>query len=153
MSRLLFFVVLCPLWRLGLDAVRRFLVDCLALKPLWRFALVALILAVSYLALTPIPPRELSTGWDKLNHFFAFAVLTLSSWLAFPSTRGRLGWLCLAMVGYGAAIEVAQLFVPGRESEWGDLFADSLGVAVGVLMVMALAWLSHKPAAPGKPAA
>jgi len=29
-------------------------------------------------------------------------------------------------------IEVLQLFVPGRSSEWGDLLADGIGIVFGM---------------------
>jgi VanZ family protein len=42
----------------------------------------------------------------------------------------------LALGAYGAAIEVLQRFVPGRTSDWADLFADSVGLLSGVLLAM-----------------
>jgi VanZ family protein len=37
-------------------------------------------------------------------------------------------------VAFGGLIEVLQLFVPGRSSEWGDLLADSVGIAGGAVI-------------------
>jgi len=100
----------------------------------WRVALLLLIVAVSYLALTPTPPARLDTGWDKLNHALAFSALSIAGYFAFPGSRGR--WLAIVcgLVALGGMIEVLQLFVPGRNSEWGDLLADSVGILAGSAM-------------------
>ena len=39
----------------------------------------------------------------------------------------------------GGLIEIAQYFVPGRSSEWGDLLADAGGAVTGA--ALALLWL------------
>jgi VanZ family protein len=111
-------------------AMARFLVS----TRVWRVVLVLLVVVVGGLAVMPVPPRELSTGWDKLNHTLAFAALTFVARLAFPHGR-RAGWaVALAMFAYGGLIEIVQLFVPGRESEWADLLGDTSGIAVGMLL-------------------
>lgn len=96
----------------------------------WRLLFLALLLLVGWLALTPQPPRELTTGWDKSNHLLAFATLMVCARLAWPSR-----WLALftGLLAYGGAIELAQLYVPGRECEWADLLADGIGIAIGQL--------------------
>jgi VanZ family protein len=100
----------------------------------WRAVFAVLVVAVGVLAVVPVPPRELSTGWDKLNHTSAFAVLTLVGCLAFPAGR-RTAWaVALAMFTYGGLIEIVQWFVPGRESEWADLLGDTIGIGVGLLL-------------------
>jgi VanZ family protein len=90
----------------------------------------ALLLAVGWLALTPQPPRALSTGWDKSNHLIAFAVLMLVGRLSWPRRPWALG---LALLAYGGLIELAQTQVPGRDGEWPDLLADAFGLALGLL--------------------
>jgi VanZ family protein len=100
----------------------------------WQFLLLMLIVAVSYLALTPAPPEHLTTGWDKANHMLGFTALAFSARLGYPAARRTwLLWL-FALVAYGGLIEILQMFVPGRSSEWGDLFADSIGIACGALV-------------------
>lgn len=100
----------------------------------WRVVLVVLVVVVSVLAVMPVPPKELSTGWDKLNHSAAFAALTFVARLAFPAGRRAAWTAALAMFAYGGLIEIVQLFVPGRESEWADLLGDTLGIAIGMLL-------------------
>ena len=37
----------------------------------------------------------------------------------------------LGLLAYGALIEILQSMTPDRSAEWADLFADSLGIAIG----------------------
>lgn len=97
----------------------------------WRLLFVVLVVLVAWLALTPQPPRELTTGWDKSNHFVAFGSLMVCGRLAWPL---RWGWLFAGLLAYGGAIELIQLYVPGRDGEWADLLADSMGLAIGQLL-------------------
>jgi VanZ family protein len=100
----------------------------------WRIVLLVLVLVVAWFALVPVPPRAFTTGWDKLNHASAFAALALAARLAFPAGRAA-GWrIAAALLAYGGLIEIVQLFVPGRESEWADLLGDGIGVGIGMLL-------------------
>ena len=105
-------------------------------RPLWRALLLALLLIISWLALSPAPPKVGDTGWDKANHLLAFATLAfVSVWALWP--RPRLwGWLVLALLAYGVGIEVAQSFVPPREADWQDVVADGVGIALGLLAAL-----------------
>lgn len=98
---------------------------------LHRWAFVVLAVAIGYLALTPAPPAQLSLGWDKANHALAFAALAFAGDNGFGrSGRRRIG-VALVLVAYGAAIEIAQYFVPTRSCEWSDLVADIVGITIG----------------------
>lgn len=118
----------------------------------WRVMLALLTLGVGYLALSPLPPPSANLGWDKLNHASAFAALALAGWLSVHGPRGR--WLMMAAaLAFGGLIEVAQLFVPGRSSEWADLLADAVGIGFGALfaaglLAMAGASLSRRVESP-----
>ncbi|WP_082680007.1 VanZ family protein [Paucibacter sp. KCTC 42545] len=114
---------------------QRLLSRLLAPAP-WQWLFLLLLCVISFLALAPVPPKEMDTGWDKANHFLAFGSLAFVGRLAWP--RARKLTLPLGLVAYGGAIELIQYFVPGRSCEWADLFADSLGIAMGLLIVMAL---------------
>ena len=88
--------------------------------------------AVLALALAT-PGRYLpTTGWDKANHALAFGVLAVLGGIAYP---GRLARLLVALLAYGALIEVLQSLTPDRSAEWLDLLAD----AVGLLLAAPLA--------------
>lgn len=105
-------------------------------RPLWRALLLALLLAITWLALSPAPPPTVNTGWDKANHLLAFAALAfVGVWALSPQPR-QWGWLVLALLAYGVGIEVAQSFLPPREADWHDVFADGIGIALGLLTAL-----------------
>ena len=100
----------------------------------WRWAVVAGYMLALFLASAgpgvSLPPGR---NWDKVLHAGAYAVM--SALVIWAASRGRpraatwrvllLAWLiCTA---YGASDEWHQLFVPGRQADVQDLFADSLG--------------------------
>jgi VanZ family protein len=72
---------------------------------------------------------------DKLVHFLLF--VGCGYWV----TRGWLGvysWpgLLLALLAYGVLTEVIQVFVPGRGLSVGDMMADALGAAFGLIWAL-----------------
>jgi VanZ family protein len=108
-------------------------------RPLWRLLLLGLLLAITWLALSPAPPRAMSTGWDKANHLLAFGSLAFAAvWAVWPRPA-RWGWLVLALLAYGLGIEVAQGLLPPREADWHDVVADALGIALGLLAAWPIA--------------
>jgi VanZ family protein len=123
--------------------VRKTLLSALAGHPdstrFWRITLVGLVCVIAWLALSPAPPKEADLGWDKLNHLAAFASLAAVAFL------GRVGvWvrIALALLAYGALIEVLQSFTATRSAEWGDLLADGVGIASGLLLASVVAKLA-----------
>ncbi len=98
----------------------------------WQLLLGLLLMVIAGLAFHPHPPASIDSGWDKLNHAAAFAVLGAVGWLAQPPGRWR-GWRALAgLLAYGAFIEVVQTLIPERSGEWRDLLADGIGLALGI---------------------
>jgi VanZ family protein len=106
----------------------------------WRLVLVALLVAVSYLALSPKPPPGIDLGWDKLNHMAAFAALAFCACRSFRASRRKRWVAACGLLVYGGLIEVLQLAVPGRSSAWGDLLADAIGIVCGMAIARALWW-------------
>ncbi|MEO8806272.1 MAG: VanZ family protein [Burkholderiaceae bacterium] len=102
----------------------------------WRWLLAALAVTVAWLALSPTPPDGIDTGWDKLNHALAFAVLTVMATFALPHSRWRFWLLVSGLLCFGGAIEIAQSFTPTRNAEWADLLADAVGMAAGMFATM-----------------
>ena len=100
--------------------------------------LALLVVAVGSLALSPAPPAAIDFGWDKLNHVLAFSALAFSASLSCPALRRMRLLLHFMLFGYGGLIEVLQQFVPGRACEWGDLFADSVGIVLGAVLAAGL---------------
>lgn len=88
------------------------------------------------LALNPHPPRIPGEPSDKVEHVFAFLVLTSSALVAYPAAR-RVP-LGLALSGFGATIEFLQMIpVLHRSSEFLDWVADT-GAIIAVIMLAAL---------------
>lgn len=95
---------------------------------IWRPALAGLLIVVLALSLLPLGPDAPTTGWDKTNHLLAFSTLAIVACLAYPR---RIPALLLALLCYGALIEVLQSFTSYRSAEWADLLADAVGLLVG----------------------
>ena len=108
------------------------------LRPAWQALLVLLLLVISYLAWAPAPPRALDSGWDKLNHLAAFATLAFTAWHSAARPRTRWLWAPLALLGYGVLIELVQSQLPPREADPADVLADACGLALGLLLTLAL---------------
>lgn len=96
---------------------------------LWRGALILGLASASYLFLAPEAPPGVGEApqGDKLGHLLVFAGLAVLTRLAYPE---RPAWgAFVALVAYGAAIEIAQARV-GRDAEWLDLVVDAVGALV-----------------------
>lgn len=101
----------------------------------WRILAVIVIALVWIGSLWPsvnVPVMRFAHA-DKLQHFFAYAVI------AFLLCRGwpRLGnhWLWLIAVLCGGAAEIGQaVFTTARHPDWLDMLANALGAVGGVLV-------------------
>lgn len=104
--------------------------------------LVALVVAVKALSLSPSGP---SFGWDKANHMAAFAVLAFCGLFTFRERARPIFWVSFLLLAFGVAIEIGQMYVPGRSADPEDVFADSLGIAAGLLMAGQIArWADRR---------
>jgi VanZ family protein len=93
--------------------------------------------------LTPHVPNQISDllGWDKAQHFIAYFGLAVMAMLAWG--RRRSPWLLLAAVlVLGGGLEILQAFV-GRDAEWDDMAANTLGACTGTLLVLGLLHLAR----------
>jgi VanZ family protein len=111
----------------------------------WLFVLAQLVLLVA--ALLPVPAHM---QWvplvDKLEHMAAFFALT---WLGRLAGVRPLWRLALMLVGLGVAIELVQALTSWRQGDVLDAVADTLGVALGLLLPLPAA-LRLASAEPGK---
>jgi hypothetical protein len=97
------------------------------------FALMAIV--VTFLALTPGPLGQVVES-GPVRHMLAFAALPVLSSLAWPQIRPL--WQFAAFALFGAAIEVAQLWMNvGRLAEWDDWANDLVATAVALMLVSA----------------
>jgi VanZ family protein len=100
----------------------------------WRLALYGLACVVLlYMTLAPghdVPGVGIT--WDKAEHALAWAVLTGAGLLLSTKRRWAIGVFAF---GFGAVIEVLQATMGlGRDGDWHDLLADSVGIAAAYLV-------------------
>lgn len=112
---------------------------------LWWAVAAALVAVTCWFSLRPsgggAPWFE---GADKFQHAVAF--LALSAWFLALVERVRYRSMVVAMLAFGALIEVAQYLMPyGRQAEWADMVADALGIALGLALSLASrdSWLQR----------
>lgn len=93
------------------------------------------------MAVLPHPPRVPGNPPDKIQHIFAFLVLAVLGYLAYPQVKKRV--LLLGLMAFGALIEVAQM-VPQihRDSDPYDWIADT-GASLTVFVILALWSYAH----------
>ena len=110
------------------------------LDKLARALFLLLVGVVLYLTLVSDPPHvaldRLPYG-DKIEHFMAFGSLAVMARLGFARVPT---WQMLEHLSFlGAMIEVAQA-TPGlgRDCDWHDWVADTMGAALGLALVLVL---------------
>lgn len=101
-------------------------------RPRWRALLLGLLVAVTWLALTPNPPQNPMGQGDKFDHLLAFGTLACVAALAGVPGWQRLATAAGGLLLYGGMIELAQTQLPPRSGEWLDLLADAAGIAIGL---------------------
>lgn len=99
----------------------------------WQLSSGCLALAIALGSLLPLNSAVDIAGSDKLHHFVAYSLLTYLLARSYIAKMGRLK-VAIAAVAYGAVIEVLQALSGYRSAELGDLLANSLGCAGGLLI-------------------
>ena len=80
------------------------------------------------------PPTPIKfNGIDSVYHAGGLLLCTLLSYLAHP--RLRWWWRGAFMFAVGAAVEYVQSFQPTRTAELGDIYANSVGVVAGLIVL------------------
>ena len=115
------------------------MIDKERLKYARLVALVLLLLLLASLFVGGAQPAAVglfSVPWDKVAHAGLFAVFAVLIGLAVGLVRVPRGLLLLlAFLGalaIGAADELHQATLPGRQAGWDDLVADAVGALIGV---------------------
>jgi VanZ family protein len=112
--------------------------------PVKVFILSVCLGTLAWMSLTPT--RELPTVnmWDKSEHFIAYAVLATVCLTLFP---GRLARIVAGCIGFGVAIEILQAIMGfGRDGDWRDALANSIGVLLAVGVERLARWLARRVA-------
>ena len=103
---------------------------------LQRISLLAALALVAQLLLFPEPafvPSITAVITDKALHALVFGALAAMLWVL---AGGRATLTVFGLViGIGIVDELHQAFVPGREADLKDLFADAVGAAVALYLV------------------
>jgi VanZ family protein len=96
---------------------------------------VALGLATAIIVLSVVPPTlRPETGLPHgLEHFTIFWATGLAFAL---SCELKPGLLATLLVFFSGAVEIAQLFVPGRHARMTDFIVDGLAITVGAMTVL-----------------
>jgi VanZ family protein len=106
-------------------------------RPL-RIGVFALACAVvGWLSLVPTTTIPgLFTLWDKIEHAAAYLGLTLLGLYAFPQRMAR---LAIGLVLGGIGVEILQTTMAlGRQGDPADALANTLGIATGLLLALAI---------------
>lgn len=117
------------------EQLRRVLPLSRILRLAWLIGIVAVVVG-SLAPAQSAAVRLINLGGinDKVEHFTTYAVLA-----ALPNLQSfrcrRIGAVMVFLFLLGAALELGQLFSPGRTCDWHDLLANSCGILAGLALV------------------
>ncbi len=106
-------------------------------KNFFRVIFFVCIISIEFLATTTTVHIEIIESiWDKANHFIAFFTLYIFMSLGFLQLNiiKKVMWLLL----FGIQIEIVQHFIDGRFFSMLDVFADSIGIVIGIITMKVL---------------
>jgi VanZ family protein len=97
----------------------------------WSLATVIVILSI-------VPPHLRPETWSPhaLEHIAIFSATGLAFGLGY---QRRHGLLAILLVLFSGAVEIAQLFVPGRHARLSDFIIDALAISGGLMAVSLVA--------------
>jgi VanZ family protein len=95
------------------------------------------VIAIAVLSLVPGTARPHVLAVSQLEHLAAYAATAAALALGHPGRRNLIV-IALLLAVYAAALEVAQLWVPGRSARLIDAAAGALGAWIGVSLVVLL---------------
>lgn len=107
------------------------------LHPHWRALLGLLLLVVAWLSFAPASGGPTFAHADKLGHALAFAALGVAAALSWPPSSRASMRVAVALLAYGAIIEIVQGTLPSRSADGLDWVADAAGAAMGLWAVRA----------------
>ena len=124
-----------------------------AVEKALRFAGYAAVALIGVLSVIPAALRPDTGAPGKLEHFVAY--MGAAALLALGSSSPGERWQGLWLVPYAGALEIAQIFVPGRHSRFSDFVVSGVGALLGVVAAFGVApilrqLLASLPIARGK---
>ena len=105
----------------------------------WQFGFWLGVVAICVVSLLPQEHVPQTGLIDKWQHIAAYFVVMATSYPAYPPLRRCEVRIASALIFLGAALEVAQSFLPDRFMSMGDAFANIAGVLLAVLAARLLA--------------
>jgi len=92
-------------------------------------------LAATIVVLSLVPPnlRPESGIPHELEHFLMFLATGLAFGLSYDA---RYGLLAMKLAVFAGAVELAQLFAPGRHARFSDFLIDAVAVCAGSVAVL-----------------
>ncbi len=105
----------------------------LRFRRFWMLSGLCVALLIAILSLVPnnkLPDVNMS---DKVEHILAYVLLAF--WFGSIVVRRDYFWIALALLGFGALIELFQGWMGwGRHADLMDLRADAIGIALGLVL-------------------
>ena len=90
-------------------------------------------LFITFVSLRPSVAASGLEHSDKAMHFIAYAVFTVLGYRAVKQPQYFM-YVCIAIVAYSGAMELAQSFMPNRFMSIYDLLANTLGVTFSYVL-------------------
>jgi VanZ family protein len=105
----------------------------------------AWVMVAAIVALTVVPPglRPITAFPHGIEHAFTFLAVGILFGMAYIEREWILG---IGVVVFCAAIEILQLYVPGRHARISDFVIDSAAGIAGVFLVAFVRRLAQGPA-------
>src|SRR5262245_65259632 len=106
------------------------------MQRLFQVAAWSLSAAIVFLSLSPASARPVTAVGHNYEHLLIFLATGGACALGYP----RRVWVLLcAMLAFAAAVEIAQMWVPGRHARLSDFLVDvfSLYCGIGISYVLA----------------
>lgn len=90
------------------------------------------VFAITYFSLTPVQHKVSENIWDKAAHFTAYLFLAVF----IKNVHLRINYLTCVVICciYSFIIECIQYFIPNRQFDLLDMFANLLGTGLGVMI-------------------
>ncbi|QSZ41663.1 VanZ family protein [Sulfurimonas aquatica] len=104
------------------------------MQQFFKVALFICLIAIEYLATTTVHIEVVENLWDKANHFIAFFTLYILLTLAYKNLSLIIKVFYLLL--FGVQIEIVQYFIPERYFSFLDVVADSIGILIGVMVML-----------------
>nr|WP_254200986.1 VanZ family protein [Lysobacter sp. MMG2] len=95
--------------------------------------MIAVVVATSLLSADDLPPSPFD-GFDKVEHFTAYLVLSVYAGMLFAQRRAQ-SVAAVALIALGVGLEFAQgALTVSRMADSADALANSLGVLAGLML-------------------